>query len=436
MVYLVSGFAGDECVRVWLGRLRCKDRKARKVFRVFERFLCEGLDGEFNGSSPSDLVRFQEGAVGRDRYRILRLAQVWVDGLGLRVSSKRLYMSRIRSFFVHNLVELPHDPSFSFGSDVPAVDGNLNLEFFRRILLNCNPMYKAVFLMMAQGIMGEGEVVYVSNNHAKHVLRSLSKGGIFKVVLPGRKKTRNVKNFFTMLSCKGDWADAMRSYLKGLKRLPTDCLFRTQKGGCLTDFAIRQYFHNRALEAGVIKFKTPSCRVCGGETLRMRASNAIEGEYTPKKDRGKIVYVCKECGDIVWARDLENFGISNRYGVNPHEIRDLMRSRWHLSGADPLVAEFMMQHDEQVDPNHYNKFAKYEPSYPIMEYKKALGWLNVLSNDPNKVDRSEVQDQLEAHSVEVELLKKEMAHYRSLLDNPLLTDVLSRLVEQERKRRE
>jgi len=409
-------FSEDVAVGVWRDRLGDSFGKA---YRVFERFCREGLKGELEGLGPSGLLRFQEDAKGRDRYIILRCAQSWVNGLPLRVGSKRLYLSRVRSFFLHNMVELPGDRSFSFRSDVPAVDGDMDAECFRRILLNCNKKYKAVFLMMAQGIMGEGELVYVSNNQASHVLKCLGKGGIFRVVLPGRKKTRNVKNFYTMLSCKSDFGDAMRDYLKSLKRVPSDCLFRNQFGAPLNEGNIRYYFHSRAVEAGVIKLKTPVCRVCKGATVKERG-----------EDR-RIVYVCRECGNVMTAKSLvDNNGLSFRYGVNPHEIRDLMRSRWHLSGADSLVAEFMMQHDEQIDPNHYNKFMKYEPAYPVSEYRKALGWLNVLSMDPNKVDRSEVSDELEAQKTETELLKREMAKMRKLLDNPRWTKLLERLEKE------
>jgi len=406
------GVVEDSAVKVWRGRLGFSFGKA---LRVLERFMSEGLDDELRCFSPSRLVSFQEQARGREKYRILRCAQSWTNGLPLRISSKGLYLSFIRSFFLHNMVELPSDRSFSFKSDTPPVDGNMDLERFRRILLNCNKMYKAVFLMMAQGIMGEGELVYVSNNHAAHVLKCLGKGGIFKIVLPGRKKTRNVKNFYTMLSCNSDWADAMRDYLRSLKRVPSDCLFRNQAGSPLNTNNINYYFHSRAVEAGVIKPKTPACRICNGETLKGRS-----------EDR-KTVYVCKECGYEVWAEEMENFGLSFRYGVNPHEIRDLSRTRWHLSGADPLVAEFMMQHDEQVDPNHYNKFAKYEPAYSVKEYRRALPWLNVLSHDPAKVDRSDLEARLEARDAETEVLRREIGRLSGRLKeiegNELLADV-------------
>ncbi len=72
------------------------------------------------------------------------------------------------------------------------------------------------------------------------------------------------------------------------------------------------------------------------------------------------------------------------HGKHLHELRDLFRTRWHKSAADPVVAEFLMGH--QVDPLGYNKAMKDE-GYTKIEYLKALPWLNILSEDPSKVPR-------------------------------------------------
>lgn len=404
--------SADESVRVWERRL---GKSFKIAYKIFVRFLNDGLVGKFEGLGPDELVDFQVETRGRNRYLILRIAQSWVDGLNLRVGSKQLYLTYIRSFFLHNLAELPHDRSFSFRSSLPCVVGQLDLESLQRILLNSNKMYKAIFLMMSQGIMGEGELVYVSKFQASHVLKCLGKGGLFKVSLPGRKQTRNVKSFYTVLGCKSDWADAMRNFVQSLDKLPSDVLFRNQRGKPLNENNIRYYFHWRAVESGVIKQHTPKCRLCGGETLR-------------KRNRRKIIeYICKDCNCVSVASDVTDgyFWGGIRYGVNPHEIRDLMRSRWQVSGADPTVAEFIMGHD--IDSNHYNKFMRYEPAYLFSEYKKALPWLNVLSNDPNKVDRSEVSDELEAQRAETELLKREVAKMQRFFKDSRLQEILEKL---------
>lgn len=389
---------GDPCIQTWRSRLGVSFGRAYPTFR---RFYREVLAKEFPGFEPGGLVEWQANAKGRDRYRILRLAQQWINSQRLRVGTKNLKLSWIRSFFLHNQAELPSDKSFHFSSDIPAVEGQLSAEAFKRIVLNSNKMYRAVFLMMSQGLMGEGELVYVNTIHYRYVLEKLTgNAGIFQLSLPGRKRNRNVKNFYTLLSTKSDWGDAMWDYLKSLSQLPKNALFRNDRGNALKTWNIKSYFNQRAVETGVIKQYTVPCRRCGGETVKGR------------RDDRKTVYTCKECGNADLASEVMNPNLSGgvRYGVNPHEIRDLMRSRWQVSGADPLVAEFMMQHD--IDPNNYNKFMKYERQYPLGEYRKALPWLNVVSQDPDKVDRSDVQTQLEASEAKVEVLSREIARLR------------------------
>ena len=49
--------------------------------------------------------------------------------------------------------------------------------------------------------------------------------------------------------------------------------------------------------------------------------------------------------------------------------------------------------------------------------QEGLPWLNVLSMDPNKIDKNEVQSELEAQNAETEVLRNEVAKMRKLLNN-------------------
>lgn len=195
----------DECVRVWRGRLGASWSRSWHTFKGFyDEALAE--NSEFVGLSPSELVEWQVRAVGRDRYKILLLAQDWLNRQPLRYNTKVTRLSSIRSFFMHNHAELPRDGSFQFKSDVPAVDGNLPYEDFKRILLNCNKMYRVVFLMMGNALLDEAGLLYVNEKYCDLILESLTKNaGIFKLSLPGRKRNRNIKDFYTMLSTRSDW---------------------------------------------------------------------------------------------------------------------------------------------------------------------------------------------------------------------------------------
>lgn len=394
-------FEDDECVRVWQGRLGVSGSAALRTFKGFYNEVLMKTE-PFKGLEPSELVDWQVNARGRESYKVKSLAQQWINRQNLTVKTKGTRLSHISSFFLHNHAPLPADPSFHFTSDVPPVDGKLDVESFKRILHNSNKKYRAVFLLLAQGLMGEGELVYVSNNHRELVLDKLTKNaGVFKVSLPGRKRNRNVKSFYGLLSTKSDWARAMHDYLKSTPQVPRNALFLNKHGEPLTEKNIQYYFHWRAVEAGVIEQFTPECSRCRGSTVRVRRRH-------PSKIV-KVGYKCKECENMDWACDLKLNLTNIRYGVNPHEIRDLMRSRWRASGAKTVVAEFLMGHN--LDSNEYDKM-KYTPSDAIVEYRRALSWLNVVSCDPTKVDRGEIDGKLDASRTEVEVLSREVARLR------------------------
>jgi transposase-like protein len=389
----------DGAIEHWQSRLK----QGKKALRVFEAFYDEVLmsDGELHGLSPKEVVVWQHEA--KDKYRILELAEEWLNRQKLRYSSKMQYLTSIRSFFLHNREELPHDKSFTFDADTPPVVGKLTIEAFKRILHNSNRMYRAVFLMMAQGLMGEGELLYVNTHYWREILRHIQRDdGVFKLVLPGRKRQRNQQPFTVLLSTESDFGDHFRLYLQSLSHKPKGCLFTNRRRNLLARHNIQYYFHWRAVEAGVIEQHTPKCPKCHGETVRR---NPVRG------DMQKVAYICQQCGHRAWAEQLgtKKSLTRTRYGVNPHEIRDLMRSRWHVSEADPLVAEHMMGHT--IDRNHYNKFMQYEPWYPIQEYRKALSHLNVLSEEPEKVSRTEIEEKLasyEAEMAQIPVLRREL----------------------------
>jgi hypothetical protein len=187
-------------------------------------------------------------------------------------------------------------------------------------------------------------------------------------------------------------------------------LFWNNQGKPLIPKNLQYYFNAMAVRCGVIKRANPECGRCGFDTVRAKRI------HSTLKIR-KVCYVCKRCQNVVWAFELEANRCSVRYGVNPHEMRDLGRSRWQSSGADPMVAEFCMGHTNKVDSNKYLDWMKYEKAYPLKEYRKALPFLNVLSCEPEKVDKSEVDGRMASLEKELSDLKcqiREIAKFKGL----------------------
>ena len=96
-----------------------------------------------------------------------------------------------------------------------------------------------------------------------------------------------------------------------------------------------------------------------------------------------------------WNRKLHSLGFKRpqdkgkRIGKNPHEIRDLFRTRWEKSPASGSVSEFMMGHI--IDPLEYNK-AMRDQAYTLQEFIRAEPWLNIITQDPTKVPKIEVEE--------------------------------------------
>ena len=394
----------DQCVKNWKSRIGPSWTGA---FSHLKRFYDEVLmkHTAFKGMTFTEIVDWQSEATGREKpYLIKMLAQQWINEMPLRVGTKVAFLSHISSAFLHNHAELPVDRSFHFSSDKSPVEGKLPFNAFQRILHNCDSKHRSIYTLMAATFMGCGELVHVNTRYAEQIVKSVLKNsGFVKLSLPGRKQTRNKKNFYTLFSTKSDAGDALREYFKKSVSLPTDVLFRNAEGNPLTKKNIRRYFHNRAVEAGVIHEQTPKCPQCGGRTVRLRRQ---------KIGVRKVSYFCRACNRNTKPSDLDFDFRGVRYGVNPHEIRDLMRTRWESSGANPKVAEFLMGHTKQVDPNDYLNWMKYEQNYPVQQYQKALPWLNVLSEEPDKISRDEIGSRLDERDAEIDALRSELAEMK------------------------
>ena len=374
-------------VELWLD---CLERKAGPR-RFFKRFMTEVVDEHprLRGKSPTELLEFQANAqTRRDRFLIPDALRQWIGRMKLTASTKKTRYGQINSFFLHRNKEgLPRDLSFHWKNSVEPVDGYLPVEQLRAIIANSNPMYRAVFLMKAQGLLDNAGLIYISDHHARSVLERISKNaGVFRLSLPSRKM--NPKPFFTMLSSRSDFADAFREYLRATTNDVYKHLFWSQAGNPLRTHNIQYYFHRRAVEAGIVRRFTPDCKKCAGQTVWRRRM------YLGEK---MVCYVCLKCGTVQfacelgqeWRRRLSRV----RYGKHPHETRDLMSSRWGMSGADRVVREGIMGH--VLDPNDYEKF-KYQEGYAEAEYRRFLPYANIMTEDPLKVDRRVVDEELDS----------------------------------------
>ena len=358
-------------VQNWLGRLepRTADLYRNIAYRYFTWVE------ETKGLSPEELLDQQDKLTGRERYKQLALLQQWANSQKGRYKTKTVYYSAIRSFYEHNHVPLPRDVTFKMRGDLPPVEGELTAEDLQKIVLSSSVTFQAVFMVMFTSGMGEAEWEHFNTKGWPQIEPQLKKGKErLRVDFPGRKHSLNRRPFYTFIAKDG--VECLKRYLKQ-ERGPVgknETIVLNRNGKPVNGHDIHRYFHRHAVKVGVIKPRLPDCPKCGGDTRRVR--RYVEGKY-------KVFMACEKCGDV-FEQTPQMFGSSGtRYGVNPHEMRDLWRSRWELSSAKTIVAEFAMGHD--IDPNDYNKIMKLYPDWAEKHYALAEPYFNLLSEDPTKV---------------------------------------------------
>jgi len=421
----------DSEVELWLEGL-----ESRRALGVFQRFLDEAIAGHrmLGGMTPGRLLDFQGKAQDRERFVIPEVASRWIDGMPLTEASKNTYFSCVRSFFLRrNAPFPPYRPRWT--NSVAPVEPYLPIEDLRLIANNSNKEYKAIFLLKFQTLTDNRGLIHISDTHAERIVKAISQNqGIIRLSMPPRKSNPNP--YFTMLDTgKSDAAEALRIYFKSTTNDIFTHLFWNQGGNPLTDNNLQYYFHRRAVETGVISQITPKCSRCGAKTIRRRLKYP---DATEQEDDRKVCYECPKCPNIMWACELgskwRRQSKRHRYTARLHETRDLGSSRWGQSGADRFVREVIMGHNmTKLDPNKYEK-VKYQEGLAEDEYRKALPYLNILSVDPDKISRSQVDAEREGTKHELELMRNEVGRMRRIFDNPLMVRFLEeKLAELQRE---
>jgi len=376
-------FQDDMCVRKWLSGLA--ERTAVNRLPVLKSYF------EFVGVGPSEAVEHQR--LNPNDYRYVDSAYKWVEGRNFAASSMKVFVGSVRGFFLANRAPLPSD-KHKFHSDRERVVGELTVDEFKRISLSCNRTYRAAFLVQFQSGSGVGELCYINEHHSELVWNEVRKGSrIIRLRMPGRKQNRNVRPYYTFIG--GDAIDALKNlfHSRGWKR--EKYLFLTEYGEPVSRHSLGNYFRRHAFRSGIVKRFAPPCLDCGGETVkRVRQKQGVRSEH----------YVCLSCQG---SRLVAEYGLSHadcggiRYRVRTHELRDLFRTQCHYAqtyaGFDGSAGEFFMGHS--IDPLEYDKIMR-DSSYAKSEYRKALSWLNILSEDPSKVDRTSMDLELESYKRE------------------------------------
>jgi len=397
---LVFMFEADVCVRRWVQGLA--ESTVENRVPLLKSFF------EFVGVQPCEAVEWQR-AKPVD-YRFVDAIYEWLKQYDLAVSTMETREGCVRGFFVANRVPLPED-KHRFHSSREPVFGELTVEDFRKILFSCSLVYQATFLVQFQSGSGAGEVVYINTHHAEHVWNEVRNGKkIIMLPMPGRKQNRNAKPYYTFVGMDAVETLKRLFHSQGWRR--DDVLFRDEYGEPISATALSSYFRRHAIKTGVVKRHTFPCLDCGGETVKqVLTEDGVRRTY----------YVCTVSQHRHWIGEYKNvdhhvFG-GIRYKARTHELRDLFRTQCHYAqryaGFDGDCAEFFLEHE--IDPLKYDKIMR-DVTSTMSEYRKLMPFLNVLSEDPLKMTRTDVESQFDVQRREVEALRRRLAEDERMLD--------------------
>lgn len=130
-----------------------------------------------------------------------------------RFKTKQLAYCSIRSFLMHNRVMLPQDPSFMIRGDEPPVERRLTIENLKEIVGLAAQPWRSAILVKWQALLDREGLIYISNNHAEPIAKALRNNTeILKLTLPGRKRRRNERAFYTFIG--KDALASLREYFE------------------------------------------------------------------------------------------------------------------------------------------------------------------------------------------------------------------------------
>ena len=343
-----------ELVQKSLGKW--KSRLEGSTFTVYYTWLHRFLHSL--GKSPDEAIEWAKQT--QDKYEVLDVIQASVNALTARYNTKRIAYATLRSFFMHNRVDLPADKQFRMRGDEKPTERNLTPEHVRMLLGLAVQPWRSAFLVKWHALLDNQGLVYVSNHYAERIVQALKTNAeLVRITMPGRKKMKNVRDFETFI---------------GPEPLA----------------ALRDYFEK---ERGWPKPGEPvwvySTENHKGEPMKVRA---LQEAWMRLLRRAKLVP----------AQKSGTPGI--RYGFNVHNTRDLVIS--HLTEVPSLkdiVVEYWAGH--QIDPLGYRDL-KLKPQFVEAQYRLAIPYLSLLTAGPPSQEAKELRDKVAHLELAVQMLQE------------------------------
>jgi len=382
------GLEEHQTIQNWVSRLSQSSKET--YLSYFSRFMdwLQEEGGEFKHYTPDQLVEYQKKCDNGSRYDILDTAQRYINQYSARVNTKNTAYGTIRSFFMHNRAELPKDPGFMIRSKKPPTIGTLAVDEIKQVILSCNPAYQAVYLVMFQAALDHQLFMYWNTHGYESLVEQLrTHPEVIRIDLPGRKKYRNQKPYYSFIT-----SDAISALENWFQHRPenAEAIITNQFGKPIQSYDLKTYWLRHLRKIGIVENKKGKPHV-------------------------------------------------SRTGKNLHEMRDVFRSLWSKSPAKHWMAEYFMGHS--IDPLEYDKSFRDIDTYK-KEYLKAAPYLNIMSSgeayglvEKNELERLEKTQQKEIQILEARIMEMEREREETKQQQTEILQKLANLIETREKLR-
>jgi hypothetical protein len=283
------------------------------------------------GKSPDEALEWARQA--KDRYEVLDAIQSWVNGLKGRYATKRLAYAIIRSYFMHNRVDIAPDRGYIIRGDEEPVERKLTIENVKTLVGLAVQPWRSALLVKWQGLLDNEGVIYISNHHAETIVKAVKENAdICRLSMPGRKKLKNKRGFYTFIA--SDALGSLREYFEKLRGYP-------KPGEPIWTYTRANHLGEPITKRGLV----------GAWMFLLRRSKLIPAERSRNR--------------------------SSRYGYNIHNTRDLAIS---LLATVPDMKDHCVEYwaGHEIDPLHYKDLSLH-PQFLEEQYRLAIPYLNILS---------------------------------------------------------
>lgn len=342
--------------------VRWRDRVSPGTFPTYFGYLYRFL--RTVGKDPEAAILWAREAP--DKYDVLDAIQSYVGKLdGRRYATKESSYAALRSFFVHNRIMLPRDPSFQIRSELPPVQRKLTIENLHELIGLATQPFRSMILVKWMSLLANEGLIYVSNNYAEPIANAVrNKQPTLKLELPGRKRTKNIRGFYTFIG--RDALESLREYFERDRGYP-------QRGEPIWVY---------------------------GQSKR--PVNKVGFVHAWLRLLRRARFIPKEIG-----------GRTTRYGYNAHNTRDLAISLLNtVNGLNPQCIEFFAGHE--IDKLGYNQFYNLKPDYVLEQYKLAEPSLNIISNRATQQEKNDqiknMQQQIDELHLAVRMLEEQSGY--------------------------